>query len=160
MRSDMEDFYITLNTDPELRSEVRFLRSNYPSGILGVKDTYNFINRDLIPLARSRGYNFTLEEYIEHGIREEQGNLTERELVIISGGRSITPSMAKIIGLVGAGALAVVGTGVHMQSKNKANSSQTARPENAPQKQENVRKEEQPKKEAEIAQPPNLPFNH
>jgi hypothetical protein len=66
--------------------EVKKLRKKYGKNELSAQETYIFVNEDLIPFAKSNGFNFSLNDYIEHQIKQEQGLLEDDELENISGG--------------------------------------------------------------------------
>ncbi|MDR1467448.1 MAG: DUF1810 domain-containing protein [Oscillospiraceae bacterium] len=85
MKDDITAFQEFLSVNLELQKEVEFLRSKYDPGVLSVKDTCEFLRNDLIPFARSKGYNFTVEDYINHEIEEEQSLLHE-DFMNVSGG--------------------------------------------------------------------------
>ncbi|MDR0404971.1 MAG: hypothetical protein LBH37_04220 [Oscillospiraceae bacterium] len=83
MKRDVKVFVEDLSRNKDLKSELKKLRDKYKPGILNAKDSYIFLNEDLIPFAKSRGYNFTLNDYVEYELEVERDGIDFRD---ISGG--------------------------------------------------------------------------
>lgn len=96
MEKDVSKFYLKLAADEDLKNRVKKLRDKYPNDTLSAKDTYAFVTQDLIPFARSKGYNFSFEDYARHLAKEESHTLSPEELFATSGGanRKVTAILA------------------------------------------------------------------
>jgi len=105
-KNGVREFLMAVNNSVNLRTEVLKLRKKYPDGELSAQDAYDFLSKDFTVLARNKGYNFTVEEYINYQMSREIEDyefkiLKDNELSEVSGGfykQEIFPWFSALIG--------------------------------------------------------------
>ncbi|MDR3178887.1 MAG: hypothetical protein LBT82_02380 [Oscillospiraceae bacterium] len=90
--SNIQAFFKAVNKDPKIKQEMEIIRGEYPEGNMNAEDSFNFITKGIIPLAKKNGYEFNFREYISFQLKDElKEELTEDDLMEISGGGFFSP---------------------------------------------------------------------
>jgi hypothetical protein len=86
MKNDVKLFQEAMERDSKLKEEVKKLRSKYDKDILNSMETYTFLTEDLLPFARAKGYNFSINDYLQYELEIERRNSGNNDLKNIYGG--------------------------------------------------------------------------